>query len=77
MTLVTWPISPATCLNQNGLLFCSTNFRGMTFNEFLRILRTAINRPFQGRRRFDATRFYRRQVFEINLDAVLRVSSQI
>jgi 23S rRNA (cytosine1962-C5)-methyltransferase len=35
------------CLHQNGLLFCSTNFRGMTFNDFLRILKTAINRPFQ------------------------------
>jgi 23S rRNA (cytosine1962-C5)-methyltransferase len=35
------------CLNRNGLLFCSTNFRGMTFNEFLRILRTTIPRPFK------------------------------
>jgi 23S rRNA (cytosine1962-C5)-methyltransferase len=35
------------CLSRNGLLFCSTNFRGMTFNEFLRILRTAIARPFK------------------------------
>ena len=35
------------CLSKNGRLFCSTNFRGMTFNEFLRILRTAINRPFK------------------------------
>jgi 23S rRNA (cytosine1962-C5)-methyltransferase len=35
------------CLNKNGRLFCSTNFRGMTFNEFLRILRTAIDRPFK------------------------------
>jgi 23S rRNA (cytosine1962-C5)-methyltransferase len=35
------------CLHRNGLLFCSTNFRGMTFNEFLRILRTAIARPFK------------------------------
>jgi 23S rRNA (cytosine1962-C5)-methyltransferase len=35
------------CLPRNGLLFCSTNFRGMTFNEFLRILRTAIARPFK------------------------------
>jgi 23S rRNA (cytosine1962-C5)-methyltransferase len=35
------------CLTRNGLLFCSTNFRGMTFNEFLRILRTAISRPFK------------------------------
>jgi 23S rRNA (cytosine1962-C5)-methyltransferase len=34
------------CLPRNGLLFCSTNFRGMTFNDFLRILRTAIARPF-------------------------------
>jgi 23S rRNA G2069 N7-methylase RlmK/C1962 C5-methylase RlmI len=37
----------AQCLPRNGLLFCSTNFRGMTFNEFLRILRTAIARPFK------------------------------
>jgi hypothetical protein len=29
------------------MLFCSTNFRGMTFNQFLRILRTAIDRPFK------------------------------
>jgi 23S rRNA (cytosine1962-C5)-methyltransferase len=35
------------CLNKNGMLFCSTNFRGMTFNEFLRIFRTAIDRPFK------------------------------
>jgi 23S rRNA (cytosine1962-C5)-methyltransferase len=35
------------CLNKNGRLFCSTNFRGMTFNEFLRILRTVIDRPFK------------------------------
>jgi 23S rRNA (cytosine1962-C5)-methyltransferase len=35
------------CLNKNGRLFCSTNFRGLTFNEFLRILRAAIDRPFQ------------------------------
>jgi 23S rRNA (cytosine1962-C5)-methyltransferase len=35
------------CLNKNGRLFCSTNFRGMTLNEFLRILRTAIHRPFK------------------------------
>jgi 23S rRNA (cytosine1962-C5)-methyltransferase len=35
------------CLSKNGRLFCSTNFRGMTFNEFLRILRTAIDRPFK------------------------------
>ena len=37
----------AACLNRNGLLLCSTNFRGMTFGEFLRILRTGINRPFE------------------------------
>jgi 23S rRNA (cytosine1962-C5)-methyltransferase len=37
----------AQCLNRDGLLFCSTNFRGMTFNEFLRILRTATSRPFK------------------------------
>jgi 23S rRNA (cytosine1962-C5)-methyltransferase len=35
------------CLNKDGRMFCSTNFRGMTFNEFLRILRTAIDRPFK------------------------------
>jgi 23S rRNA (cytosine1962-C5)-methyltransferase len=35
------------CLNKNGMLFCSTNFRGMTFNEFLRNLRTAVDRPFK------------------------------
>jgi len=40
-------ILAANCLNREGLLFCSTNFRGMTFNEFLRILRTAIDRPFK------------------------------
>jgi 23S rRNA G2069 N7-methylase RlmK/C1962 C5-methylase RlmI len=34
-------------LSRNGLLFCSTNFRGITFNEFLKILRTAITRPFK------------------------------
>ena len=37
----------AACLNRNGLLLCSTNFRGMTFGEFLRILRKGINRPFE------------------------------
>ena len=37
----------AQCLNPEGLLFCSTNFRGMTFDEFLRILRTAVARPFK------------------------------
>jgi 23S rRNA (cytosine1962-C5)-methyltransferase len=37
----------AKCLNRDGLLFCSTNFRGMTFDEFLRILRTAVDRPFK------------------------------
>ena len=37
----------AKCLNRDGLLFCSTNFRGMTFEEFLRILRTAVARPFK------------------------------
>jgi 23S rRNA (cytosine1962-C5)-methyltransferase len=35
------------CLSRNGLLLCSTNFRGMTFNEFLRILKTGIHRPFE------------------------------
>jgi 23S rRNA (cytosine1962-C5)-methyltransferase len=37
----------AKCLNQEGVLLCCMNFRGMTFNEFLRILRTAIDRPFK------------------------------
>ena len=37
----------AACLNRNGLLLCSTNFRGITFNEFLRILRAGVHRPFQ------------------------------
>ena len=37
----------AKCLNREGLLFCSTNFRGMTFEDFLRILRTAVARPFK------------------------------
>jgi 23S rRNA G2069 N7-methylase RlmK/C1962 C5-methylase RlmI len=37
----------AACLNRNGLLLCSTNFRGMTFDEFRRILRTGLNRPFK------------------------------
>jgi 23S rRNA (cytosine1962-C5)-methyltransferase len=36
-----------SCLNRNGLLLCSTNFRGMTFSEFLRILRTGIDRTFE------------------------------
>ncbi len=35
------------CLPSDGLLFCSSNFRGMNFDEFLRILRTAVNRPFK------------------------------
>jgi 23S rRNA (cytosine1962-C5)-methyltransferase len=35
------------CLRRNGWLLCCTNYRGMTFNAFLRILRTAIDRPFQ------------------------------
>ena len=42
-----WPTLAAKCLNRDGLLFCSTNYRGMTFNEFLRILRTAVDRPFK------------------------------
>ena len=33
------------CLNRDGLLFCSTNFRGMTFNEFLRILQNSRRPP--------------------------------
>ena len=37
----------AQCLHRDGLLFCSTNFRGMTFDEFLRTLRTAVARPFK------------------------------
>lgn len=37
----------AKCLNQDGVLLCSTNFRGMTFNEFLRILKKTIDRPFK------------------------------
>jgi 23S rRNA (cytosine1962-C5)-methyltransferase len=35
------------CLNRDGLLFCSTNFRSMTFDDFVRILRSAVHRPFQ------------------------------
>jgi 23S rRNA (cytosine1962-C5)-methyltransferase len=35
------------CLNRDGILFCSTNFRGMTLDEFLRVLRTRVNRPFR------------------------------
>jgi 23S rRNA (cytosine1962-C5)-methyltransferase len=35
------------CLKQDGVLLCSTNFRGMTFNEFLRILKESIDRPFK------------------------------
>ena len=35
------------CLNREGLLFCSANFRALTFNDFLRILRTAVGRPFK------------------------------
>jgi 23S rRNA (cytosine1962-C5)-methyltransferase len=37
----------AGCLARSGLLLCSTNFRGTTFNDFLRILRTAVSRPFK------------------------------
>jgi 23S rRNA (cytosine1962-C5)-methyltransferase len=37
----------AACLNRDGLLFCSANYRGMTFDEFLRILRAALTRPFK------------------------------
>jgi 23S rRNA (cytosine1962-C5)-methyltransferase len=40
-------VRAAECLNRDGLLFCSANYRGMTFNEFLRILRAALNRPFK------------------------------
>jgi 23S rRNA (cytosine1962-C5)-methyltransferase len=35
------------CLNKDGRLFCSTNFRGLTFHDFMRILRTAVARPFK------------------------------
>jgi 23S rRNA (cytosine1962-C5)-methyltransferase len=35
------------CLNRDGFLFCSTNFRGMPFDDFLRMLRTAVRRPFR------------------------------
>jgi 23S rRNA (cytosine1962-C5)-methyltransferase len=35
------------CLNKHGWLFCSMNFRGLTLDEFLRILRTAVARPFK------------------------------
>ena len=37
----------AACLHRNGWLLCCTNCRGMTFNAFLRTLRTALDRPFQ------------------------------
>ena len=37
----------AACLNRNGLLLCSTNSRGLTFDEFRRILRTGLSRPFK------------------------------
>lgn len=37
----------AQCLNRDGLLFCSTNFRGITFNEFMRTLKEAACRPFK------------------------------
>jgi len=35
----------AQCLNRDGLIFCSTNFRNLSLNEFLRILRPAVARP--------------------------------
>jgi 23S rRNA (cytosine1962-C5)-methyltransferase len=35
------------CLNRDGLLFCSTNYRGVNFDDFLRILKSAIDRPFK------------------------------
>jgi 23S rRNA (cytosine1962-C5)-methyltransferase len=35
----------AKCLHRDGLLFCSTNFRAITFNEFLRTLKMAVDRP--------------------------------
>ncbi|MBV8142046.1 MAG: class I SAM-dependent rRNA methyltransferase [Verrucomicrobia bacterium] len=34
----------AQSLNPDGLLFCSTNFRAISFDEFLRILKSAIDR---------------------------------
>ena len=37
----------ARCLNRDGRIFCSTNFRGMTFNEFLSLLKRAVARPFK------------------------------
>jgi 23S rRNA (cytosine1962-C5)-methyltransferase len=37
----------AKCLNRDGLLFCSTNFRAITFNEFLQTLKTAVDCPFK------------------------------
>jgi 23S rRNA (cytosine1962-C5)-methyltransferase len=35
------------CLDRDGLLFCSTNYRGINFDDFLRILKSALNRPFK------------------------------
>ncbi len=36
-----------SCLNHDGLLFCSTNYRAMAFDEFLRTLRSAVRKPFR------------------------------
>jgi 23S rRNA (cytosine1962-C5)-methyltransferase len=35
------------CLNHQSLLLCCTNFRGLSSEEFLRILKTAVPRPCQ------------------------------
>jgi 23S rRNA (cytosine1962-C5)-methyltransferase len=35
------------CLDRDGLLFCSTNYRGINFHDFLRILKSALDRPFK------------------------------
>jgi 23S rRNA (cytosine1962-C5)-methyltransferase len=35
----------AKCLNRDGMLFCSTNFRAISLGDFLRILTHAIEKP--------------------------------
>ena len=35
------------CLDRDGLLFCSTNYHGINFDDFLRILTSALDRPFK------------------------------
>ena len=35
----------AKCLNRDGLLLCSTNFRALSFGDFLQILTHAIEKP--------------------------------